>query len=288
MFLYFYFSGHSDQSGNLLCSSENDLLTEAELKELLKHLNVSEFLIILDCCYADGKIASEYIDDESFLVHKSPHPVELESQQHPLESLCNNLQKTGGGEDSVVPRKEPISNAAEELSETDFDTLDGNVFNKAPIVTFTVRQWSSSLSRQESYAKTKGNSFLTQYIICGLRGAHECPFSNCSSCDRFKAKAKSLGYISAANLEDFISKHVEKAASRAGGRHQNPRMRTVHSKETILAFYSEEILRDEIMFKSTSSGFTERITIEKFPFTLLEFQELMFSKVQGNFNYKTL
>lgn len=282
MFLYFYFSGHSDQSGNLLCSSENDLLTEAELKEHFKHLNVSEFLIILDCCYADGKITSEHIDNESFLVNKSPvEPAGLESRQYPLESLCANLQTTGAGEDSVVPRKEPISNVTEDLPETDFDTLDGNVFNKAPVV-FTVRQWSSSLSQQQSYAKAKG-SFLTQFIICGLRGAWECPFSKCSSCDRFKAKAKSLGYISAANLEDFISKHVEKAASRAGGRHQNPRMRTVHSKETLLAFYSDEVLRDDILFKSPSSGLTERITVDKFPILLLEFQKLVFSKVQGNF-----
>lgn len=283
VFLYFYFSGHSDQNGNLVCLSERDLLTEAELKEHLRHLNVNEFLIILDCCYADGKIASDHIDDESFLVHKSPLAAETESSQHPLESLCSNLQSTGADEDSVVSHKEPISNATGLLPETDFDTLDGNVFNKAPLVSFTIRQWSSSLSQQESYA-TKGNSFLTRYIICGLRGADECPFSNCSSCNIFKTKGKSLGYITAADLEDFISKHVEKAASRAGGRHQNPRMRTVHSKETILAFYNEKILCDEIIFKSSLSGFTDRITIDKLPFYLLEFQQLIFSKVQGNFN----
>ena len=293
MFLYFYFSGHSDQSGNLLCSSEKDCLTEVELKEHFRHLNVNEFLIILDCCYADGKIASEHIEDESFLVHKSPDPAaepavepaaepaaQMASWQHPLQSLCSNLQATSG--DGNL--KEPISNAAVDVTDTDFDTLDGNVFNKAPLVPFTVRQWSSSLSQQESYARAKGNSFLTQFIICGLRGAHECPFSNCSSCDTFKAQAKSLGYIKAANLEDFISKHVEKAASRAGGRHQSPRMRTVHSKETVLAFYSEEILHDEIMFRSTSA-FYQRITIDKFPLLLLEFQKLVFSEVKGiNFN----
>lgn len=281
VFLYFYFSGHSDQNGNLLCwcSSEKDVLTEAELKEDFRHLNVNEFLIILDCCYADGKIASQYIEDDNFLVHKSPEPAALESKQHPLESLYHNLQKT----DSCKDSKEPISNASEELPQTGFDTLDGNVFTKAPLVRFTVRQWSSSLSHEESYAKTKGNSFLTQFIICGLRGAHNCQFSNCSSCDRFKAKAKSLGYISAANLEDFISNHVEKAASRAGGRRQTPRMRTVHSKETILAFYNEEILCDEIVFRSTS-GISERINIDEFPLSLSEFQKQVYSKVQGIHN----
>lgn len=279
VFLYFYFSGHSDQNGNLLCwcSSEDDVLTEAELREDLEHLNVNEFLIILDCCYADGKIASELIKDDNFLVHKSPAP--LESMQHPLESLCNNLQEAVSHEDSV----EPVSDVSEELPQTGFDTLDGNVFTKAPLGRFTIRQWSSSLSHEESYAKAKG-SFLTQFIICGLRGAHDCQLSNCSSCDRFKAKAKSLGYISAANLEDFVSNHVENAALRAGGRHQTPRMRTVHSKETILAFYNEESLHDEIVFRSTS-GISERINIDHFPLPLLEFQMLVFSNVQGNHNY---
>ena len=279
VFLYFYFSGHSDQNGNLLCwcSSEEDVLTEAELKEEFSHLNVNEFLIILDCCYADGKIASEYIKDDNFLVHKSPEA--LESEQHPLESLYNNLQKTVSHEDSL----EPISKELEELPQTSFDTLDGNVFTKAPLKRFTVRQWSSSLSHEESYAKAKG-SFLTQFIICGLRGARECQFSNCSSCVRFKAKAKSLGYISAANLEDFISNHVENAALKAGGRRQTPRMRTVHSKETILAFYNEEILCDAIVFRSTS-GISERIDLDNFPLSLLEFQKLVYSKVQGNHKY---
>ena len=274
VFLYFYFSGHSDQNGNLLCwcSSEDDVLTAPELKEDLK-LNVNEFMIILDCCYADGKIASEHIKDDNFLVHKSPSPVE--SIQHPLESLYNNLQKTVSHEDFV----EPVSDASEELPQTSFDTLDGNVLTKAPLGRFTIRQWSSSLSHEESYAKGKG-SFFTQFMVCGLRGAHKCQFSNCSSCDRFKAKAKSLGYISAANLEDFVSNHVENAASAADGRHQTPRMRTVHSKETILAFYNEEILCDEIVFRSTS-GISERISIDDFPLSLLDFQKLVYSKVQG-------
>ena len=272
VFLYFYFSGHSDQNGNLLCwcSSEDDVLTAPELKEDLK-LNVNEFMIILDCCYADGKIASEHIKDDNFLVHKSP----VESMQHPLESLYNNLHKTVSHEDFV----EPVSDASEELPQTGFDTLDGNVLTKAPLGRFTIRQWSSSLSHEESYAKGKG-SFFTQFMVCGLRGAHKCQFSNCSSCDRFKAKAKSLGYISAANLEDFVSNHVENAASAADGRHQTPRMRTVHSKETILAFYNEEILCDEIVFRSTS-GISERISIDDFPLSLLDFQKLVYSKVQG-------
>ena len=282
VFVYFYFSGHSDKNGNLLCSSEDDRLTVNDLKEHLNHLNphAREFLIILDCCYADGKIASEHIEDEKFLVHKSLEPVNLESRPHPLESLCSNLQEASGAEGSCAVGKSPISNAAVDLPETDFDALDGNVINKAPLVpSFTIRQWSSSLSQQESYAKARSGSFLTQYIICGLRGAHECRFPNCTSCDKFKAQAKSLGYISAANLEDFISKHVEKA-SRDAGLQQSPRMRTVHSKETILAFYSEGILRDEILFKSPS-GYTERIIIDKLPLHLLEFQSLVFSKVQG-------
>ena len=281
VFLYFYFSGHSDQNGNLLCwcSSEDDVVTEAELKEDLEHLNVNELFIILDCCYADGKIASEHIKDDNFLVHKSPAP--LESKQHPLESLYNNLQKTvhTSHEGSV----KPVSDVSEELPQVGFDTLDGNVFTKAPLGRFTIRQWSSSLSHEESYAKAKG-SFFTQFIICGLRGTHECQFANCSSCDTFKAKAKSLGYISAANLEDFVSNHVENAALRAGGRRQTPRMRTVHSKETILAFYNEEILRDEIVFRSTS-GISQRINIDGFPLPLLEFQMLVYSNVQGNHNY---
>ena len=280
VFLYFYFSGHSDQNGNLLCwcSSEDDVLTEAELKEDLKHLNVNEFLIILDCCYADGTIASEYIKNDNFLVHKSPAPAPQESKQHPLETLCNNLQEAVSQEDSV----EPVLDLSEDLPQTDFDTLDGNVSTKAPLGRFAIRQWSSSLSHEESYAKANG-SFLTQFIICGLRGAHNCQLLNCSSCDRFKANAKSLGYISAANLEDFVSNHVENAALRAGGRHQTPRMRTVHSKDTILAFYNEEILRDEIVFRSTS-GISERITIDDFPLPLLEFQKLVYSNVQGNHN----
>ena len=272
VFLYFYFSGHSDQNGNLLCwcSSEDDVLTATELSEDLK-LNVNEFMIILDCCYADGKIASEHIKDDSFLVHKSP--AQVESMQHPLESLYNNLRKTVSHEDSVD------SDVSEELPQTDFDTLDGNVFTKAPLGRFMIRQWSSSLSHEESYAKGKG-SFFTHFMVCGLRGAAECQFSNCSSCDRFKAKAKSLGYISAANLEDFVSNHVENAALAAGGRHQTPCMRTVHSKETILAFYNEEILCDEIVFRS-SSGISERISIDDFPLLLLDFQQLVYSKVQG-------
>ena len=282
VFLYFYFSGHSDQNGNLLCwcSSQDDVLTEADLQEDFKHLNVNEFLIILDCCYADGTIASEHIKDDNFLVHKSPAP--LESKQHPLESLCNNLQKAVSPEDSV----EPVSDVSGELPQAGFDTLDGNVFTKAPLAKFTIRQWSSSLSHEQSYAKAKG-SFLTQFIICGLRGAQKCQFLNCSSCDKFKAKAKSLGYISAANLEDFVSNHVENAALSANGRHQTPRMRTVHSKETILAFYNEEILRDEIVFRSTS-GISERINITDFPHPLLEFQKLVYSNVQGNHNNYTV
>lgn len=279
VFLYFYFSGHSDQNGNLLCycSSEEDVLREADLKEEFRHLNVNEFLIILDCCFADGKIASEYIKDDNFLVYKSP--AALESAQHPLESLYVNLQETVSHEDSL----KPIPNVSEELPQTGSDTLDGNVFTKVPLRKFTIRQWSSSLSHERSYAKAKG-SFLTQFIICGLRGAQKCQFSNCASCSRFKAKAKSLGYISAANLEDFISNHVENAASSHGGLRQTPRMRTVHSKETILAFYNEEILCDEILFRSTS-GISERINIDDFPLKLPEFQKLVYYKVQGTCNH---
>lgn len=283
VFLYFYFSGHSDQNGNLICSSEKDILTGAELKDhlhLLKN-NVAEFLIILDCCYADGKITSEHLEDDAFLVHKSLEPSAVEPEPPhclPLESLCSELHHS-------APAKEPVSSAAEQFSESDFDTLDGNVFCKAPLdVHFTVRQWSSSSREQQSYGKSKGNSFLTDYIIRGLQGAHKCPFAKpkCSDCDRFKDTAKSVGFVSAANLEDFVSKHVEKAASKAGGRRQNPRMRTMHSKETILAYYNEEILRDQIVFKSTS-GDRERITVDGFPLQLEGFQRQIFSQVKGNF-----
>ena len=284
MFLYFYFSGHSDQNGNLVCSSEEDILTEAELREHLHLLkvNVTEFLIILDCCYADGKIASEHLEDGAFLVHKSPEPAEETDspRQQPLESLCCQLN----GSEDCEATKEPISSATEQCIEADSgsDTLDGNVFCKAPSVGFTVRQWSSSSSQQQSYGKLKGNSFLTEYIICGLRSAHTCRFAKprCSFCETFKAQAKSVGFISVANLEDFISKHVKLAARKAGGRIQSPRMRSMHSSETILAYYNEEELFDEIIFKSTSED-SERIKVDGFPLTLEEFQMQMFSKVKG-------
>ena len=285
--LYFYFSGHSDQNGNLICSSGKDILTETELKEHLHLLkdNVKEFLIILDCCYADGKITSEHLEDEAFLVHKSIEPAVESEPPHclPLESLCSKLHHS----EDCTPEKEPVSSAAgiDTDTETDFDTMDGNVVCKAPLgdVRFTVRQWSSSSREQESYGKSKGNSFLTEYIIRGLQGAHKCPFAKpkCSDCDRFKDKAKSVGYISAANLEDFVSTHVEKAASKAGGRLQNPRMRTMHSKETKLAYYNEETLCDQIVFKS-ASGDCERITIDEFPLQLEGFQKQIFSQVKGN------
>jgi len=282
VFLYFYFSGHSDQNGNLVCSSEEDILTEVELREHLHLLkdHVSEFLIILDCCYADGKIASEHLEDGAFLVHKSPEPAEETDspRQQPLESLCCQLY----GSEDCEATKEPVSSAAKQLTETDSDTLDGNMFCKAPSIGFTVRQWSSSLGQQQSYGKLKGNSFLTEYIICGLRSAHTCRFAkpNCPYCETFKAQAKSVGFISVANLEDFISKHVKLAARKAGGRIQSPRMRSVHSSETILAYYNEDELCDEIIFKSASED-SERIKVDGFPLTLEEFQIQMFFKVKG-------
>lgn len=285
VFLWFYFSGHSDLKGNLICSSDEDVLTEVELKEHLHQLkdNVGEFLIILDCCFADGKIASAQLEDEAFLVHKSLDPAEETEEpsdwQHPMESLCNKLHS---GEDSEAD-KEPISSAAEQSTETDHDTWDGNVICKAPLVHFTVRQWSSSLREQQSYGMAKGNSFLTQYIICGLRGAHTCPFAkpSCRYCETFKTQAKSLGYISAANLEVFISKHVERAASKAGRLSQRPRIRSLHSSETILAYYNEGILCDEIIFRSTTDD-SNKIAVDNFPILLEEFQKQMFSKVKGS------
>ena len=275
VFLYFYFSGHSDQNGNFICSSGKDVLTQSELKGHLHSLkdNVSEFLIILDCCYADGKIASIHLENDTFLVYKSPHPAEETEapQQLPLESLCSSLDSSG--DCKTKDHEDHIS------------TVDGNVFCKAPAVGFTVRQWSSSLSQQESYGKSKGNSFLTEYIIRGLRGAHSCPFakdkpSNCSYCDTFKAQAKSVGYITAANLETFISKHVELAAFKAGGRRQSPRIRSLHSDDMILAYYNEEVLHDEIMFK-TATGSSEKITVDQFPLTLVDLQEQLFNKLKG-------
>ncbi|XP_022799609.1 uncharacterized protein LOC111337538 isoform X3 [Stylophora pistillata] len=284
VFVYFYFSGHSDHNGNLLCSSDNDCLTVDDLKNHLTLLNphVREFLIILDCCFADGNIASEHIKDESFLVHKSLDSVNVEAPPHPLESLCSEFQEASGAESSCVIGKSPISNAEADFAESDFSTVDENVISKAPVIpSFTFRQWSSSLSQQQSYAQIRSGSFLTHYITCGLRGAHDCKFKDCKFCGKFKAQAKSLGYITASNLEDFVSKHVEEAAAKAGGRRQSPRIRSIHSKETILAFYNEEPLRDEMLFKSTS-GYTERIVVDKYPLHLLDFQSMVFSKVQDH------
>lgn len=285
VFLYFYFSGHSDQNGNLMCSSDQDVLTGTELRKSLDLLTdkVREFLVILDCCYADGKIASEQIEDERFLVHKSLESVTAVEVPHPLplESLFSELDCSD--ECSDEPSKEPISTTAQG-SETDFDTLDGSVFSKDP-PTLHVRQWSSSLKAQLSFGKKKGNSFLTEYIIHGLQGAHNCRFARpkCLDCDTFTAKARSVSYISAANLEDFVSKHVEKAATKAGGRRQNPQMRTLHSKDRVLAYYNEESLCDKVIFKSSSSDL-ESITVDHncFPLTPERLQEQVYSKVEGN------
>ena len=151
----------------------------------------------------------------------------------------------------------------------------------------TVRQWSSSLSEQSSYGKRTGNSFLTQYLVRGLRGAHsKCPLtkSSCSWCEKFRAQARSVGYITAANLEAYISKHVDKQLQRPSGeKRQTPCMRSLlHSNETVLAYYSEDILQDEVIFKCPS-GRIEGIVVDQFPFTLLEFQKQLFSvtKVKG-------
>ena len=285
MFVYFYFSGHSDRNGNLVCSSYNDCLMVDDLKRHLTPLSphVHEFLIILDCCFADGNITSEHLENESFLVHKSPNPVNVEAPPHPLESLCSELLKASGDENSCVTGKSPFSNADLGVAETDFSAVDGNVIGKGPDTpSFTIRQWSSSSSQQSSYALARTGSFLTRFITCGLRGAHDCKVTNCKFCGAFKAQAKSLGYITASNLEDFFSKHVEEAATKAGGQRQRPRIRTLHSKETILAFYNEEPLRDELLFKS-ASGYTKQIVVEEFPLHLLDFQSMVFAKVRGKY-----
>ena len=309
VFVYFYFSGHSDHNGNLLCSSDNDCLTVDDLEKHLTLLSphVREFLIILDCCFADGNIASKHLKDESYLVHKSPNPVNVEAPPHPLESLCSKLRKASGDENCCATDKSPISNtdlaattdfsfvdgnccatdkspiSNTDLAATDFSAVDGNVIHKAPVTPpFTIRQWSSSLSQQSSYALARTGSFLTRFITCGLRGAHDCKVTDCKFCGAFKAQAKSLGYITASNLEDFVSKHVEEAATKAGGRRQRPSIRTLHSKETILAFYNEEPLCDEMVFKSIS-GYTERIVVKEFPLHLLDFQCMVFDKVKGKY-----
>ena len=281
MFVYFYFSGHSDCNGNLVCSSYDDCLMVNDLKRHLTPLSphVHEFLIILDCCFADGNIASEHLKNETFLVHKSPNPVNVDAPPHPLESLCSELLKASGVENSCVTGKSPISNADLGVAETDFSAVDGNVIGKGPDTpSFTIRQWSSSSSQQSSYAEIGSGSFLTRFITHGLRGAHNCKITNCNSCGIFKVQAKSLGYISASNLEDFVSKHVKEATSLK----QSPCMRTLNSKETILAFYNEEPLRDEMLFKSTS-GYTKQIVVEEFPLHFLDFQSMVFAKVRGKY-----
>ena len=56
----------------------------------------------------------------------------------------------------------------------------------------------------------------------------------------------------------------------------------LHSSETVLAYYSEDVLKDEVIFKCPS-GRIEEIVVDQFPFTLLEFQKQLFSitKVKG-------
>ena len=274
VFLYFYFTGHSDKKGNLLCSSGVDLLNEADLQEHFERLRpyVEEFIIILDCCFADGNITSKPLDNNSFLVSKSENATTdtTETPIPPLDSLFNLPNQTYAGE------------------EIDFDSFDGAVMNKSPpqgdVIgrpgTFNVRQWSSSLSQQESFAMRKG-SFFTKFLICGLRGAHECSFSNCFICKKFQDKAKAVGYISAEDLENYISEHVMKTVQ-TYDRHQIPRMRALHSKETVLAYYNGEKLCDEIKFKA-ASGSVEMILVNKFQTSLVEFQSYVISNLQGEY-----
>lgn len=282
VFLYFYFTGHSDKKQNLICSSCDDVLTVSDLKDQFTNLKglVGEFLIILDCCFADGNIVSDDITNEAYVVHKSPGQ---EDKQDPFQRLSVDLCRLLDGSEDCEDTKDPNSKVVEH------DTLDGNVLVKAPSkVRVTVRQWSSSLSEQSSYANLTGNSYLTQYLVRGLRGAQsKCPLtksSSCSWCEKFRAQAKGVGYITAANLETYISKHVDKHLQRKSGeKRQTPCMRSLlHSNETVLAYYSEDVLQDEVIFKSPT-GSIERIVIDKFPFSLLEFQRQLFSiaKVKG-------
>lgn len=281
VFLYFYFTGHSDKSQNLICSSYDDVLTVSDLKDQFTHLKglVGEFLIILDCCFADGNIVSDDITNEAYFVHKSP---DQEDKQDPFKRLSVDLYRLLDDREDYEDIKTPNPKEAEQ------DTLDGNVILKAPSkAKVTVRQWSSSLSEQSSYGKRTGNSFLTQYLVRGLRGAHsKCPLtkSSCSWCEKFRAQARSVGYITAANLEAYISKHVDKQLQRPSGeKRQTPCMRSLlHSNETVLAYYSEDILQDEVIFKCPS-GRIEGVVVDQFPFTLLEFQKQLFSvtKVKG-------
>lgn len=170
VFLYFYFTGHSDKKQNLICSSCDDVLTVSDLKDQFTNLKglVGEFLIILDCCFADGNIVSDDITNEAYVVHKSPGQ---EDKQDPFQRLSVDLCRLLDGSEDCEDTKDPNSKVVEH------DTLDGNVLVKAPSkVRVTVRQWSSSLSEQSSYANLTGNSYLTQYLVRGLRGAQsKCP-----------------------------------------------------------------------------------------------------------------
>lgn len=281
VFLYFYFTGHSDKSQNLICSSYDDVLTVSDLKDQFTHLKglVGEFLIILDCCFADGNIVSNDITNEAYFVYKSPGQ---EDKQDPLKRLSVDLYRLLDDREDFEDIKTPNTKEAEQ------DTLDGNVILKGPSkAKVTVRQWSSSLSEESSYGKRTGNSFLTQYLVRGLRGAHsKCPLtkSSCSWCEKFRAQARSVGYITAANLEAYVSKHVDKHVQRLSGeKRQTPCMRSLsHSNETVLAYYSEDVLQDEVIFKCPS-GRMEGIVVDQFPFTLFEFQKQLFSvtKVKG-------
>lgn len=169
-------------------------------------------MIILDCCYVDGKIVFEYVKDDNFFVYK--FFILVEFMQYFLEFLYNNFQKIVSYEDFV----ELVLVVLEEFFQIGFDILDGNVFIKVLLVRFTIRQWFFFLSYEEFYVKGKG-SFFIYFMVCGLRGVFKCQFLNCFFCKRFKVKVKFLGYIFVVNLEDFVLNYVEIVVREVGGRY---------------------------------------------------------------------
>lgn len=264
--LYFYFSGHSDQLGRLICSSNQDLIAWEDINKRLASLpNISEMIIILDCCYADNKHASGLLSKGS-LVTKAAE----DSSHPPSPSLW--VYK------SMVEEEVNENHTAEEplVAKSGCE-----VVKKAPqrprIEPPSVWQWLSSTRYQQSLARTGGHSFFTEFMLQGFCSGHGC---GCTGCKQFQVTAEPIGYISAASLEDHISQHVNRAV-REEGRDQNPLFRTVHSRDIPLAYYNRDELSDNVLF-TFEDGQSEFIKIPAFPESLTEFQEHVYSVVKGN------
>ena len=282
--LFFYFSGHSDKEGNLVCGPGDDVLKWKDLQAKLAGLpNLSETIIILDCCYADGKIATD-------LLQKGP--TEEATDGESSESVAILPPEAHR---SRFPEKK--DNAESDTSEVDGDPeLMGTsgacgIIVKAPDKSksnpdsrsepTSIWQMSSSTRDQESLALLKSHSIFTQALVQGLRGGHQCPDHDCQACKKFQAVAKTEGYISAGNLQDFIYRHVESRAQKSGEQ-QQPRRRTVHSHDIPLAYYNENesLLHDHVPFTFEEGDLID-ISITPFPETVEEFREAVHRAVKG-------